>query len=90
MFLEQTGQVRLCTNSRGFTAVLKKLVLLLSLNKMGVRILRCATGVENEQEIRSIKYKYLTVAAPSKTWVCGCSLAGFAGSNSAGGIDVCF
>jgi hypothetical protein len=71
------------TNCRGFTAVLKKLELLLSLNKMGLRILRCAAGVENEQEIRHLKYKCLTVAAPSKTWVCGGLLAGFAGSNSA-------
>jgi hypothetical protein len=29
------------------------------------------------------------VAARSKTWVCGCSLAGMEGSNSAGGMDVC-
>ena len=30
------------------------------------------------------------VAAPSKAWVCSRSLAGIAGSNPAGGIDVCF
>ena len=30
------------------------------------------------------------VAARSKTWVCGHSLAGIEGSNPAGGMDVCF
>ena len=30
------------------------------------------------------------VAARSKEWVCGRSLAGIAGSNPAGGIFVCF
>ena len=30
----------------------------------------------------------IPVAARSKAWVCGCSLAGIAGSNSAGSIDV--
>jgi hypothetical protein len=29
------------------------------------------------------------VAARSKEWVCGSSLAGTVGSNTAGGIDVC-
>jgi hypothetical protein len=29
-----------------------------------------------------------TVAVRPKSWVCGCSLAGTAGSNSAGGMDV--
>jgi hypothetical protein len=29
------------------------------------------------------------VAARSKAWVCGRSLAGIAGSNPAGGLDVC-
>ena len=28
------------------------------------------------------------MAALSKTWVSGCSIAGFVGSNPAGGIDV--
>jgi hypothetical protein len=31
----------------------------------------------------------IPVAARSKTWVCGCSLAGIVGSNPAGGIYVC-
>jgi hypothetical protein len=31
----------------------------------------------------------IPVAAPSTVWVCGRSLAGIAGSNSAGGMDVC-
>ena len=30
-----------------------------------------------------------TVAVWSKAWVCGCSLAGNAGSNPVGGMDVC-
>ena len=29
------------------------------------------------------------MAAPSKSWVCGRLLAGTAGSNVAGGMDVC-
>ena len=29
------------------------------------------------------------VAARSKAWICGRSLAGFAGSNPAGGAEVC-
>jgi len=29
------------------------------------------------------------VAAQTKAWVCGCSLTGIAGSNPAGGMDVC-
>jgi len=32
----------------------------------------------------------IVVAAHSKSWVCGRSLAGIAGSNSAGDINVCF
>jgi len=31
----------------------------------------------------------IPVAAPSKAWVCGCSLAGIAGSNPSGIMDVC-
>ena len=31
----------------------------------------------------------IAVAARSKAWVCGCSLARIAGSNPAGGMDVC-
>jgi hypothetical protein len=31
----------------------------------------------------------IPVAARSKEWVCGCSLAGIADSNPAGGMDVC-
>jgi hypothetical protein len=30
----------------------------------------------------------MPVVALSKAWVCGCSLAGIAGSNLAGGMDV--
>jgi hypothetical protein len=78
--------------AEGLTAVLKDLELLIYLNKIrvGVRILRRATGVENGQEIRHIVYKYFTVAAPSKTQICGRSLAGIVGSNPTGGKDVCF
>jgi hypothetical protein len=31
----------------------------------------------------------IPVAVQSKAWVCGHSIAGIAGSNSAGGMDVC-
>jgi len=31
----------------------------------------------------------IPVAAPSKAWVCGHSLAGIVGWNPAGGMDVC-
>ena len=31
----------------------------------------------------------VSVAAGSKAWVCGCSLAEIAGSNPAGSMDVC-
>ena len=31
----------------------------------------------------------ILVDAPSKAWVCGRSLAGIAGSNPAGGMEVC-
>jgi hypothetical protein len=34
-------------------------------------------------------YKPIPVAARSKAWVCGRSLAGIVGSNTAGGMDVC-
>jgi hypothetical protein len=33
-------------------------------------------------------FKPILLAALLKAWVCGCSLAGIAGSNPAGGIDV--
>jgi hypothetical protein len=41
-----------------------------------------------------LSYVYLyhwpiPVAAPSKAWVCGRSLAEIVGSNPAGGMDVC-
>jgi hypothetical protein len=35
-------------------------------------------------------FEPVPVAARSKAWVCGCSLAGIVGSNSVGGMDVCF
>ena len=34
--------------------------------------------------------KAIPVAARSKAWVCGRTLAGIVGSNPAGGMDVCF
>jgi hypothetical protein len=55
----------------------------------------------NIKKLQKLKYLILTnfgalntkmpvpVAAQSKTWVCGLSLAGIAGSNSTGGMDVC-
>jgi len=35
------------------------------------------------------QYTPILVAARSKAWVCGPSLAGIAGSNPAGGMDAC-
>jgi hypothetical protein len=35
------------------------------------------------------KFEPIPVAARSKAWVCGRSLAGIVGSNPAGGMDVC-
>jgi len=40
-------------------------------------------------KILIIYYRAVTVAARSKTSVCGCSLAGTTGLNPAGGIDAC-
>ena len=37
-----------------------------------------------------ILHVLLTVAARSKAWICGRSLAGIVGSNPAVGMDVCF
>ena len=37
----------------------------------------------------SLPYMDPAMAARSKAWVCGCSLAGIACSNPAGGLDVC-
>jgi hypothetical protein len=39
--------------------------------------------------ISATKPTPIPVTAPSKLWVCGSSLSGIAGSNSAGGMDVC-
>ena len=33
--------------------------------------------------------KPIPVAARSKAWICGCSLAGIVGSNAARGMDLC-
>jgi hypothetical protein len=32
----------------------------------------------------------IPVAVPFKAWICGRSIAGIAGSNPTGGMDVCF
>jgi hypothetical protein len=40
-------------------------------------------------EITYVSKLPIPVAAQSKAWVCGLSLAGRAGSNPAGGMDVC-
>jgi len=37
----------------------------------------------------AIRVGMIPVAAQSKAWVCGCSLAGTVGSNAARGMDVC-
>jgi hypothetical protein len=38
---------------------------------------------------RNILRKSVSVATRSKTWGCSCSFAGTAGSNLAGGMDIC-
>jgi hypothetical protein len=40
--------------------------------------------------VREQLYKRMPVAARTKAWVCGRSLAGIVGSNPAGAIDVFF
>jgi len=45
----------------------------------------CFTFIDSS----SILQTFIPVAARSKAWVCGRSLAGIAGSHSAGSIDVC-
>ena len=39
--------------------------------------------------IRTFLFMPTPVAARSKAWVCGCSIAEITGSNSAGGMNVC-
>jgi len=46
---------------------------------------RISVDVINGNYLKALS---LPVAARSKAWVCGPSLAGFEGSNPAGGIDV--
>jgi hypothetical protein len=44
----------------------------------------------SSQELFSVnKFVPIPVAARSQVWVCGRSLAGIAGSNSVGDMDVC-
>jgi hypothetical protein len=49
------------------------------------------TGMWEKQKnaIRTFLFMPTLVAARSKAWVCGCSNAEIAGSNSARGMDVC-
>ena len=48
----------------------------------------CTMGVgKSVPEVK--RYKPMSVAARSKAWVCGQSLAGIAGSNPAEDMDVC-
>jgi hypothetical protein len=42
-----------------------------------------------ENRIYYISYMPSLMAARSKEWVCGCVLTGIAGSNPAGGMEVC-
>jgi hypothetical protein len=39
--------------------------------------------------VKAVSLVYLLVVAHYKAWVCGRSLAGIAGSNPVGGMDVC-
>jgi len=69
-----------------------------------LRVIRCPTlqvsqflfpGQRSDTFLTDHVYIYIhthmpiSVAARSKAWVCGRSLAGIVGSNPAGGIDVC-
>jgi hypothetical protein len=45
--------------------------------------------LDGRQHCAVINTVPILVAAWSKAWVCGRSLAGIAGSNTAGGMDVC-
>ena len=47
--------------------------------------LRCEPGYFSQYT----DYRPISVAARSKTWVCGRLLAGIAGSNPSGGMDIC-
>ena len=48
-------------------------------------------NLAKNQKLASARYvRLIPVAARTKAWVCGRSLAGFMGSNPAGGTDVCF
>ena len=50
------------------------------------------TGCHSAQYVSpvfSLAHEATPVAAPSKAWVCDCSLAGIAGSNPSEGKDVC-
>ena len=42
--------------------------------------------VHSNPKVQNIQ---ISVTARSKAWVCGRSLVGIAGSNTAGGVDVC-
>jgi hypothetical protein len=45
-------------------------------------------GRLKNNDVLGLNYS-IPVAARSKVWTCGCSLAGIVGSNPAGGMDVC-
>jgi hypothetical protein len=49
----------------------------------------CYQIERNKNSLLHGRIKPIPVAARSKAWVCGRSLAAIAGSNPAGGMDVC-
>jgi len=54
-------------------------------------VLVCATfGLRNADSVFWLREVRILVAARIRAWVCGLSLVGIAGSNSAGGMDVTF
>ena len=63
-----------------------------SINKnfyqMPLTVVKRSRLLQEKHELRVIT-KPIPVAAQSKAWVCGRSLAGTAGSNPAGGMDIC-
>ena len=54
-----------------------------------IKIESCRTNCVLFFNIQIIQPSSIPVAARSKAWVCGRSLAGIAGSNTAGGMDGC-
>jgi hypothetical protein len=90
MFSEWTSEVRLCTNRRGVDCNTQRLGATDLSKQDGCKDFEARHKRGKWAKFCRAMHKYLTVAAPSKTQVCGRSLSGIVGSNPTGGIDVCF